>query len=47
MQRWNLYLNTDYDSLYNFDPEEETFSDTENTRIRSYAVQAKEAAQSN
>ena len=43
----NPYLNTDYNSLYNFDPKEETFSDTEDTRIRSYTVQAKEAVQSN
>jgi len=47
MQKWNPYLNTDYNSLYNFDSEEETFSNTENTRIRSYTAQAKKAAQSN
>jgi len=34
----NPYLNTDYNSLYNFNPEKEIFSDIENTRIRSYAV---------
>ena len=26
----NLYLNTSYDSLYNYNPEKETFSNTEN-----------------
>ena len=43
----NPYLNTDYNSLYNFNPEEETFSDTKDTKIRSYTAQAKEAVQSN
>jgi len=43
----NPYLNTDYNSLYNFNPEKEIFSNTENTRIRSYAMQAKTVAQSN
>jgi len=27
----NLYLNTDYNNLYNFNSEEETFSNTKNT----------------
>jgi len=43
----NPYLNIDYKSLYDFDPEKEIFSNTKNTKIKSYAVQAKTAAQSN
>ena len=38
MQKQNPYLNTDYNSLYNFNLKEETFSNTEDTRIRSYAI---------
>ena len=34
----NPYLNTDYKSLYNFDLKKETFSNTKNTKIKSYAV---------
>ena len=34
----NSYLNPDYNSLYNFNPEKETFSNTEGTKIRSYAA---------
>ena len=41
MQRQNPYLNTDYNSLYNFDPEEETFSNIKNARITKYTEQAK------
>jgi len=47
MQRWNPYLNTDYNSLYNLDPEKETFSNIKDTKIRSYAAQVKTVAQSN
>jgi len=47
MQRQNLYLNTDYDSLYNFNPEEETFSNTENTQIRYFAEKARRVTKSN
>ena len=43
----NPYLNIDYKSLYDFDPEEETFSNTKDTRIKSYAMQAKTVVQSN
>ena len=43
----NPYLNTDYNSLYNFDPEEETFSNTENVRIKSFIAQTKTMVQSN
>ena len=34
----NLYLSTDYNSLYDFNPEKETFSDIKNTKIKSYAA---------
>ena len=34
----NQYLNTDYKNLYNFNPEEETFNNTKNTKIKSYAT---------
>ena len=43
----NLYLNTDYSNLYNFNPEKETFSNTENTQIRYFAEKARRAAKSN
>ena len=43
----NPYLNTDYNSLYDFDPEEETFSNTVNTQIRHFAEKAKRAVKSN
>jgi len=47
IKEWNPYLSTDYDSLYNYDPEEETFSDTKNTQIKYFAEKAKRAAKSN
>jgi len=47
IQRQNPYLNTDYNSLYNYNPEEETFSNTENTQIRYFAEKAKRAVKSN
>jgi len=47
MQRWNPYLNTDYNSLYNYNPEEETFSNTEDTQIRYFTEKARRAAKSN
>ena len=34
----------DYNSLYNFDLEKETFSNTEDIRINKYAEQAREAS---
>ena len=37
----NLYFNTDYESLYNFDLKEKTFSDTKCAKIKSYVAQAK------
>jgi len=33
--------------LYNFNPEEKNFSDTENTQIKHFAIQAREAVKSN
>jgi len=33
--------------LYDFNPEKETFSNTENTQIKNFATQAREAAESN
>jgi len=47
MQKWNPYLNTDYNSLYNYNPEEETFSNIENTQIRYFTEKAKKAVKSN
>ena len=44
MQKLNPYLNPDYNSLYNFNPEEKTFNDIKNTQIRSYTAQAKSVA---
>jgi len=43
----NPYLNTDYNSLYNFDPEKETFSNTEDAQIRYFTEKAKRAVKSN
>ena len=34
----NPYLNSDYNSLYNFNSEEETFSNTEHIKIKNYAA---------
>jgi len=47
IQRQNPYLNTDYNSLYSYDSEEETFSNTKDTQIRYFAEKAKKAAKSN
>jgi len=47
MQRQNLYLNTDYNSLYDYNPEEETFSNTEDTQIKYFTEKAKRAVKSN
>jgi len=47
MKGWNLYLNMDYNSLYNYNPEEETFSDTEDAWIRYFTEKAKRAVKSN
>jgi len=43
----NLYLNTSYNSFYNYNPEEETFSDTEDTWIKYFTEKAKRAVKSN
>ena len=40
MQKRNLYLNSDYNSLYNFNPKKKTFSNTKYTKIKSYTIQA-------
>ena len=47
MQRWNPYLNTDYNSLYNYNPEKETFSNTEDTQIRYFTKKIRKVAKSN
>jgi len=47
MKRWNPYLNTSYDSFYNYNPEEETFSNTENAWIKYFTEKAKRAVKSN
>jgi len=43
----NPYLNTDYNSLYDYNPEEETFSDTKDTQIKYFAEKARRVAKSN
>jgi len=43
----NLYFNLNYNSLYNFNSKEETFSNTKDTKIKSYTTQAKTVAQCN
>ena len=43
----NPYLNTDCDNLYNFNPEKETFNNTEDMRIKYFANQAREAVKGN
>jgi len=43
----NPYLSTSYNSFYNYNPEEETFSNTENTQIRYFAEKARRAVKSN
>ena len=43
----NPYLNTSYNSFYNYNPEEETFSNTENTQIKYFAEKARRAVKSN
>jgi len=47
MQRWNPYLNTDYNSLYNYNPEEETFSNIKDTQIKYFIEKARKAVKSN
>ena len=47
IKEWNPYLNTSYDSFYNYNPEKETFSDTEDAQIRYFAKKAKRAVKSN
>ena len=43
----NPYLNTSYDSFYNYNPEKETFSNTEDTQIKYFAEKARRAVKSN
>jgi len=43
----NPYLSTSYNSFYNYNPEEETFSDIEDTQIRYFAKKARKAVKSN
>jgi len=43
----NPYLSTSYDSFYDYNPEEETFSNTEDTWIRYFAEKARKAVKSN
>jgi len=43
----NSYLNTSYNGFYNYDPEEETFSNTKNAQIKYFAEKARRAAKSN
>jgi len=38
MQRQNPYLNTDYNNLYNFNPEKNTFNNTKYAKIKNYAA---------
>jgi len=38
IQRQNPYFNTDYNSLYNFNLKEKTFSNTKDTKIKNYVV---------
>jgi len=47
MKGQNPYLNTDYNSLYNYNPEEETFNNIEDTWIRYFAEKARRAVKSN
>jgi len=47
MQRKNPYLNTNYNSFYNFDLKEKTFNNTKYVKIKSYIVQAKPIVQNN
>jgi len=43
----NPYLNTNYNSFYNYNPEKETFSNTENTQIKYFTKKARRVAKSN
>jgi len=43
----NPYLSISYDSFYDYNPKEETFSNTEDTWIRYFAKKARRAAKSN
>jgi len=47
MQRQNPYLNTSYNSFYNYNPEEETFSNTEDTQIKYFTEKARRVAKNN
>jgi len=44
---WNPYFNISYDSFYDYNPEKETFSNTEDTQIRYFTEKARRAAKSN
>jgi len=44
---WNPYFILDYNSLYDFNPEKETFSNIEDTQIRYFAEKARRVAKSN
>jgi len=43
----NPYLNTSYDSFYNYNPKEETFSDIKNAQIKYFTEKARRAVKSN
>ena len=43
----NPYLSINYNSFYNYNPEEETFSNTEDTQIKYFTEKARRAAKSN
>ena len=43
----NPYLHISYNNFYDYNPEKETFSNTEDTWIRYFAEKAKRAAKSN
>ena len=43
----NPYLSISYNSFYNYNPEEETFSNTEDTQIRYFTEKARRAVKSN
>ena len=43
----NPYLNTSYNSFYDYNPEKETFSNTKDTQIRYFTEKARRVAKSN
>jgi len=43
----NPYLSTSYNSFYDYNPEEETFSNTEDTQIRYFTEKARRVTKSN